>query len=408
VQEIVSLYNDQKTDVYCTLLDASKAFDRLEFCTLFKKLIKRNMCPLFTRILLFMYVNQSLVVRWNGSMSDRFQVTNGVKQGGITSPLLFCIYINDLLDILKNNGIGCYIGPEFYGALGYADDIILMCPSVQGTKEMLLTCEEYANNHKIKFNVTKSQIIAFTHNKNVERNPVLYLNNEQIPVVNHVKHLGHILYGNMAGIVDVDHIGGSFSKCVNIMMANIGSVSSCILGKLFISYCCNFYGITLCNVRSLAFTRLFVLWRKAVRRIFKLPRRSHNLLLPYILDRPSFDLDIHSRVCKFYTSLLESPNLLVQNLAIRCQQQSISNMGKNVSLFYVKYKIDINDYMMSNVSYLKQCIYNTVANDHNDELKATGELCNELVNIRDGLMFSPLTYNECKDLIDQICTDDHG
>ena len=115
-------------------------------------MIKRKMCPLIVRLLLYMYTNQSLVVKWNGFYSERFKVTNGVKQGGILSPSLFCIYINDLLDILKEKGIGCYIGSNYCGALSYADDLILMCPSIQGTQEMLNVCEKYANTHKIKFN----------------------------------------------------------------------------------------------------------------------------------------------------------------------------------------------------------------------------------------------------------------
>ena len=54
-------------------------------------MIKRKMCPLIVRLLLYMYTNQSLVVKWNGFYSERFKVTNGVKQGGILSPSLFCI-----------------------------------------------------------------------------------------------------------------------------------------------------------------------------------------------------------------------------------------------------------------------------------------------------------------------------
>ena len=62
VQEIINHYSEYGSDVHCILLDATKAFDRLEFCTLFKKLILRNICPVVIRLLLFMYTSQSLIV----------------------------------------------------------------------------------------------------------------------------------------------------------------------------------------------------------------------------------------------------------------------------------------------------------------------------------------------------------
>jgi len=50
---------------------------------------------------------------------------NGVKQGGVISPILFCIYIDDLLVSLSQFGVGCYIAGNFVGAIDYADDIVL-------------------------------------------------------------------------------------------------------------------------------------------------------------------------------------------------------------------------------------------------------------------------------------------
>ena len=74
------------------------------------------------RLLLFMYLNQLLDVRWNHQKSNSFSVTNGVKQGGIISTVFFCIYIDNLLEILKISGLGCYVGYNFCGAFGYADN----------------------------------------------------------------------------------------------------------------------------------------------------------------------------------------------------------------------------------------------------------------------------------------------
>ena len=88
-------------------------------------------------------------------MTQKFDVSNGVRQGGVLSPLLFSVYVDELLEKLKKNGVGCYIGHNFVGALGYADDIILLCPSVKGLKNMISMCEEYAESHDILFNGEK-------------------------------------------------------------------------------------------------------------------------------------------------------------------------------------------------------------------------------------------------------------
>ena len=71
-------------------LDASKGFDRVNHFKLFATLSKRNV-PMYRyiiRILIFWYTSQTrpMYVRWNNTMSTGFNVSNGVRQGGILSP----------------------------------------------------------------------------------------------------------------------------------------------------------------------------------------------------------------------------------------------------------------------------------------------------------------------------------
>ena len=42
---------------------------------------------------------------------------NGVKQDGVLSPILFAVYVDSLLGILGQSGMGCHIGGHFVGAL---------------------------------------------------------------------------------------------------------------------------------------------------------------------------------------------------------------------------------------------------------------------------------------------------
>ena len=147
-------------NVHVLLLDASKAFDRVNYVKLFNKMLSKGMCPLTVRLLLNMYTQQKLQVKWDNLLTQQFMVTNGVRQGGVLSPLFFSLYIDDLLEKLKINGIGCHIGNHFVGALRYADDIILLSPAATGLREMITICEEYANEHSILFNGKKSKYLA--------------------------------------------------------------------------------------------------------------------------------------------------------------------------------------------------------------------------------------------------------
>ena len=83
-----------------------------------------------------------MTVKWNNAHSTAIHVSNGVKQGGVLSPILFCIYVDTLFQLIKTKGIGCHIGSHFCGAFGYADDIILLSPSVSGLQSMLDSCND--------------------------------------------------------------------------------------------------------------------------------------------------------------------------------------------------------------------------------------------------------------------------
>ena len=75
-----------------------------------------------------MYSQQTMTVQWGDITSDAFKTSNGVKQGGVLSPILLTLYIDILLSRLKSCGFVCYIGQSFVGVLGYADDIVLLAP----------------------------------------------------------------------------------------------------------------------------------------------------------------------------------------------------------------------------------------------------------------------------------------
>ena len=73
--------------------------------------------------------------------------------------LFFChlinLYIDPLLVQLGNYGYGYHIAGVYAGALSYADDITLLCPSVWGLNEMLTICNKYRLKNNIILTVRK-------------------------------------------------------------------------------------------------------------------------------------------------------------------------------------------------------------------------------------------------------------
>ena len=109
--------------VYMCVLDASKAFDRVNLLTLFKTLYSRGMCPIYLRLLMKIYEEQQMRIRWNNSVFDYFTISNCVKQGGVLFPVLFSIYLDQLIAQHRHLGMCGYMNCLFTGVFIYADDI---------------------------------------------------------------------------------------------------------------------------------------------------------------------------------------------------------------------------------------------------------------------------------------------
>ena len=77
------------SNVYSCLIDASKAFDRVHYGTLFRLLLKNDVPRCVIRLVFDNYIRQKACATWNKQMSEYFTMENEVKQGRLISPI-FC------------------------------------------------------------------------------------------------------------------------------------------------------------------------------------------------------------------------------------------------------------------------------------------------------------------------------
>jgi len=140
LKEVISCNVKNNSSVNCVFLDASKAFARVEYGKLFQLLfLDRNLPPQIIRLLLNMYTYQQARVLWNAVYSPSSSVSNGVKEGAIINPILFCVYLDALLVKLREDGTGCYIAGCYVGSLAYDDLVLgLITPSASAMRRYLM------------------------------------------------------------------------------------------------------------------------------------------------------------------------------------------------------------------------------------------------------------------------------
>ena len=167
VVETISYFMRNGSEVFTCMCDMTKVFDMVMHSILFRKLIVQGLSLIFVRLILVMYALQFANVRWNSDISESFSLNNGVKQDAVLSAILYCFYVNGLFSKLREKKTGCWIGGDYLGILGYADDNFLLSPSYEGLQEMLKTCEDYASEHNLAFSTnpvpdkSKTKCMAF-------------------------------------------------------------------------------------------------------------------------------------------------------------------------------------------------------------------------------------------------------
>lgn len=129
-------------------IDLKKAYDSVIHEFLFIKLFNKGFDECVINTIKKLYSSAWIQV---DSLSDRMSVNRGVLQGSLISPLLFNIYIDDLVVSLKENA---------FDVLAYADDIAIIADRYQLDK-CIDILDEWSLNNGIAINRKKSGIIVF-------------------------------------------------------------------------------------------------------------------------------------------------------------------------------------------------------------------------------------------------------
>jgi hypothetical protein len=173
------------------LLDAKSAFDVVVHKNLLKKLYHLGIQDKHWTLIKSLHTNASSAIKFNGLVSENFNILQGVRQGGILSADLYKIYINPLLKQLQQSRLGMDIGYIECGATACADDIPLNCTDLTEAQIMLNMAYNYSCNEQYKLQLQKSMVIQMESKKKSRHNPIeLKFKDTILPNVETATHLG--------------------------------------------------------------------------------------------------------------------------------------------------------------------------------------------------------------------------
>ncbi|CAH1974779.1 unnamed protein product [Acanthoscelides obtectus] len=131
-------------------------------------------------------------------MSEEFATTEGVRQGGGLSPLLFIVFISDLIKQCRQRTKSIFVGYRKLQKVelaecAFADDLVLITGSVGRLQENLNIWNKVLEDNGMKLNKLKPKLMAVSYEKlNID----VRIDNVKLQQVHSLKYLGAILEPN--------------------------------------------------------------------------------------------------------------------------------------------------------------------------------------------------------------------
>ncbi|XP_034831599.2 uncharacterized protein, partial [Maniola hyperantus] len=212
---------------------------------------------------------------------------------------------------------GCSIDNQMINNISYADDMVLLSPSVCALRDLLRVCEDYAEKHGLKYNVKKSMLMVFVAGSiSPSYVPPVRLYGAELVRVPKLTYLGHVVTADMKDNCDIDRERRALAVRGNMIARRFARCTKEVKVTLFKSFCQSFYTCSLwVDYTQKSINALRVQYNNNFRIMLGLPRycSASGMFADNCVD--GFFAIIRKRIASIKSRLERSPNITLKVIA---------------------------------------------------------------------------------------------
>ena len=268
---------------YLLFIDLKNAYDKVDHKRLFLKLSQMGISEELIGSIKLLYSKAKLKISYN---SECINVNNGVLQGTLISPMLFNLYINDLINELDKNS---------FEVLAYADDLCVLCDGRNQLNNVIKIIDKWSKLNGIKVNKNKSGIMILKNDIKEKDNIDGY------PIIREYKYLGILINFKMN---IQNHIGminkklDEYFKKNFILNKRYFSVKSIMLIFGYFHKSRLLYGLPAFIDQKSKIERIDNIMITNIKKLLKLAKRTNTERLKIALGLPDLNTYLIQRLIK--------------------------------------------------------------------------------------------------------------
>lgn len=252
--------------------------------------------------------------------SDWYKINCGIRQGGILSPYMFAVYIDDIVSKVNATGVGCYFGLSCFSIFLYADDMLLLAPSINALQKLLTVCENALFELDLSINVKKSVCTRIGPQYNAACHNITMSDGNPLEWVDSLRYLGIFIVRSFSFRCNFSNAKKSFYRSFNAVYGKVGrSASEEVILSLIKFKClpCLLYALEACPVNKSEMRSLEFPVTRILMKIFHTTCKDIIGDCQIFFGFPPLHITVCSRKMRFLQKYSTSENVLCKYFSMR-------------------------------------------------------------------------------------------